>query len=271
MAFIDVSSLPGITLISGIDPDLRDIHLSAATVNSTVHPIDIYKEMRICRRLNENLRKYDRFLDAAGNVQKGPGKYTERYVICKNGTRIVPYDTDHELTINGIIITDDGQEGIACFDREPLSVITEVDINYIPPQVEIITVSSGSGLDAAQDQKLTDIANKTSQLTFSTLNKVDTDAGSLISNLPTLSEIEGSLILAKKTDVQEVNGIVSLLPLLSDIRTEMIKVNFGGLEITGNQLIVKDKDNVIIAVLDLFDANNNPTTTGSVFKRTVNQ
>lgn len=133
-------------LIASIDGPNRLIHLHADTVGTTILPIDIYKEMRTLRRSDENLRKYDRFLDAAGNIAKGGGKFTERYVIEKFGTRIVPFDTSQELTVAGTIITDDGQEGIACFDRTPLTATTVVDINYIPPQVEVITITTGSGV-----------------------------------------------------------------------------------------------------------------------------
>lgn len=66
--------------------------------------------------------------------------------MCNSGTKIVPYDTTHILSITGTIITDDGQEGIYCFDRSPLSATTSVSINYIPPQVEVITVNTGSGV-----------------------------------------------------------------------------------------------------------------------------
>lgn len=146
MAYIDVSTLPGVTLLAGIDPVTRDMFLSAATVDATINPMDIYSEMRICRRLNESLRPYDVFLTAFGNIAKGGGKFTERYVQQNQGTRFVPFDISHELTVNGTVITDDGQEGIACFDRTSLNVATVVDINYIPPQVEVITVNSGSGV-----------------------------------------------------------------------------------------------------------------------------
>lgn len=145
MAYIDVSAVTGVTLLAGIDPDTRDMFLSANTVGAAINPIDIYKEMRTCRSEIETLRPYDVFLSAFGNVPKGGGKFTERYVQCNSGTRIVPFDISHELTITGTIITDDGQEGIACFDRTTLTVSTIVDINYIPPQVEIIEVSTGGG------------------------------------------------------------------------------------------------------------------------------
>jgi hypothetical protein len=150
------------TLIASIDGPNRLIYLHADTVGATVNPIDIYKEMRAMRRADEVLRQYDRFLDAAGNVSKGGGKFTERYVIAQSGTKIVPFNTDHELTINGTIITDDGQEGIACFDRSPLSGTTIVDINYVPPQVEVIRV--GSGLDVEQSTSMTNIESLVAEL-----------------------------------------------------------------------------------------------------------
>ncbi len=125
-------------LISYIDGINRDVFLSADTVGESVHPIDLYKEMRELRRLDEGLRRFPLFMQAKGSDAKGGGKFTERYVVLLQGTRIIPYNVSHALTIVGTIITDDGQEGIACFDRSPLSTTTRVDINYQPPQVEIV-------------------------------------------------------------------------------------------------------------------------------------
>lgn len=139
------------TLIASIDGDTRRVFLHADTVGASVHPIDIYKEMRSLRRSSEVLRNYDLFMKASGNEAKGGGKFTERFVTLLLGTRIVPFDTSHELTITGTLITDDGTEGIAAFDRSSLSPTTVVDINYVPPQVEVITVTTGSGLDAEQN------------------------------------------------------------------------------------------------------------------------
>jgi hypothetical protein len=133
-------------VIDHIDAPNRDIYLHADTVGADLEPVDIYREMRALRRSDETLRPYDVFLTAKGYDQKGPGKYTERYVVCNLGTRIIPYDTSHTLTVIGTIITDDGQEGVACFDRSPLSPTTIVDINYQPPQVEVIEVNTGSGV-----------------------------------------------------------------------------------------------------------------------------
>ncbi len=141
-------------LIDYIDGPNRNIYLHSSTVNTSIHPMDIYKEMRTLRKNDESLRKYDLFLSASGFEYKGGGKYTERLVKCLLGTRIIPYDADQELTITGVLITDDGQEGIACFDRSLLSPTTVVDINYVPPQVEVITVSGGSGLTTEEHNKL---------------------------------------------------------------------------------------------------------------------
>jgi len=132
-------------LIANIDGASRRIFLSADTVGIDLNPIDIYKEMRTLRRLDEDLRKWNLFMSASGNVPKGGGKFTERLVTLLNGTRIVPFDTDHELTVVGTVITDDGQEGIAAFDRSSLDINTTVDINYVPPQVEVIEVVVGTG------------------------------------------------------------------------------------------------------------------------------
>ena len=125
-------------IIESIDGPNRLIYLHADTVNAEVDPMDIYREMRQFRRLNEDLRKYDVFMEASGNISKGGGKSTPKLTTLLDGTRIVPYDANSYLTITGEIITDDAQSGIDCFNRTGL--INRVDINYIPPQVEIIYV-----------------------------------------------------------------------------------------------------------------------------------
>ena len=132
-------------VVASVNGVTRRIYLSISTMNASVHPIDIYKEVRALRRTDESLRKFDNFLEASGNVAKGGGKFTPRLVTCLSGTRIVPYDSTHELTITGEVITDDEQSGVDCFDKSLLSVGVGVDINYIPPQVEIIVISGDSG------------------------------------------------------------------------------------------------------------------------------
>ena len=142
-------------LIDHIDAPNRLIYLSASTVNTAVHPIEIYKEMRTLREVDTSIRGYDIFLKAYGNVPKGGGKATERYVQTIAGTKIVPFNTSHVLSIVGTIITDDGSEGVECFDRLLLDPLVTVDINYVPPQVEIITINiGGSALTSEEHNKL---------------------------------------------------------------------------------------------------------------------
>lgn len=139
----------------------RRIYLSSSTLNASVHPMDLYREMRTLRRTNLALRPYDVFMSAFGNVPKGSGKFTERYVRLNNCV-IVPFDTDHTLTITGTIISDTGVEGILVFDTSVLSVGTAVSINYVPPQVEVITVNTGgSALTTAEHDKLFSVPTAT--------------------------------------------------------------------------------------------------------------
>lgn len=139
-------------VIDHIDGPNRDIYLSASTVGADFDPMEAYKEMRTLRRTDENLRKFELFLQAKGYEPTGGGKFTARYVVQLEGTRFIPYDTTHVLNVIGTVITDDGQSGVDCFDRGPLSPSIVVDINYIPPQVEVIEVVVGSAV-TEQDKR----------------------------------------------------------------------------------------------------------------------
>lgn len=142
-------------MVDYIDGENRLIYLDASTANASIHPIDIFKEVRTMRKVDENLQKYKSFIRADGNVLKAGVKSTERYVTLLAGTRIVPYDTSHTLTLTGTIITDDGNEGIDCFNKTLLTLGSNVNINYFPPQVEVITVTiGGSALTTEEHNKL---------------------------------------------------------------------------------------------------------------------
>lgn len=129
-------------MIDYIDGENRLIYLDATTVNASIHPIEIYREVRTFRKNDESLRKYNNFMKSDGNIPKGGGKFTERYFTLLEGARIVPYDISHVLSITGTLLTDDGQEGVFAFNRLPLTVGVQVDIQYIPPQVEVININS---------------------------------------------------------------------------------------------------------------------------------
>lgn len=93
---------------------------------------------------------------------------------------------------------------------------------------------------------------------------------SKLDSKPSLANIESSLVLAKKSDVDILGAIVNGIPSLSEIRDEMINIQFGGLEISNNQMTIKDKDGAVIAIFNLKDAQGNPTMT-TVYKREVVQ
>jgi hypothetical protein len=118
--------------------------------------MDAYKEMRTLRASDETLRPYDIFMIAQGNESTGLTSSTPRRVRMENGTRFVPFDTDQNLVVIGEVITDDGGKGTAAFDRSSLSLSTEVDIDYIPPQVEILSVNTGSGVTEADKVDISD-------------------------------------------------------------------------------------------------------------------
>lgn len=187
-------------LISYIDPIARDIHLHADTVGASIHPMDIYREVRTLRRTTPELRKYKPFLTGRGADSKGGGKTTERYVLLLDGTRVVPYNVSHVLTVTGTIITDDGQEGVSCFDRAPLSSTTRVDINYIPPQVEVVTISTGDAATIATVQAGL-VAQGYSAARASNLDNLDAEVSSIEggSTGPTAEELATAVLNAAQT------------------------------------------------------------------------
>ena len=152
-------------LVASTDYPNKRIYLHADSVGQDVQPIDIYKELRAERRLDETKRRFDPMLTAFGNDPAGPSN-TPRFANLATGCRIVPYDSSHILSIVGALIsTADGLAGPDLFDRAPLGVGVEVDIDYQPPQVEIIYVNTGS---AVTEQDKDDIASKTQILILST-------------------------------------------------------------------------------------------------------
>lgn len=163
-------------VIDHIDGPNRDIYLSASTMLSDFEPMDAYYEMRTLRRTDESLRKFNLFLQAKGREPKGGGTFTERYVIQLEGTRFIPYDSSHTLTVVGTVITDDGQSGVDCFDRSPLTSTSIVDINYIPPQVEIIELGTSGLTPTESDALLQNTTDLTSVVSDIGLIQIDITA-----------------------------------------------------------------------------------------------
>ena len=110
----------------------------------------------------------------------------------------------HALTITGTIITDDGYEGVHCFDRSLLSSDVTVDINYVPPQVEVITINTGSGLTTEEHDRLMDldtsgIGNIPADVWAYTVRELTVEAG--------LTQEQADILMkaASKSDVYGAN------------------------------------------------------------------
>lgn len=145
----------------------RRIYLAQGV--SSYAPIeDIYREYRNQRRLDENLRKFEPLLVAEGNVAKGGGKFTPRYVKLLNGTKIVPYDEALRLDLVGEIITDNPDVDPEIYDITGLT--TAKPLFILPSEAEVITVQTGSGVTP---QDILDIAAQV----WNTLKSSHTTAG----------------------------------------------------------------------------------------------
>lgn len=132
-------------LVASTDYSTKRIFLGPDSIGVNILPIDIYKEVRAERRLNTTKRTFYPMIRSFGNEPAGPSN-TPRFTVLESGVRIVPYDASATLLVTGALIsTTEGLAGADLFDRSPLSPGVEVDIDYQPPQVEIITINTGGG------------------------------------------------------------------------------------------------------------------------------
>lgn len=106
---------------------------------TTFHPIDdIYREYRDERRTTEDFRQYNPFMAAYGNIPKGGGKATPRYLVLLEGTKIVPYDQPARIVVNGEILTDDPEGDPDPFFMDDLTSAIQVVVS--PADAEIVYV-----------------------------------------------------------------------------------------------------------------------------------
>jgi len=103
---------------------------------------DLYHEYRTARRTDENLRKFDAFMRAEGNIAKGAGAFTPRYVVLLDGFKMIPYDESLQVNQLGDIITDDPDNDPTLYD---ISYITGPKPIFIKPsEAETIQLNSDS-------------------------------------------------------------------------------------------------------------------------------
>jgi len=129
-----------VPIIDSINGVTRRIYLKSGV--SSYHPIDdLYKEYRNLRRLDESIRKYEPLLIASGNVNKGGGKATPRYVTLLDGTKVVPFDENGTITQTGEMITDDPDLDATLYDLS--GFVSPIKIFITPSEAEVILVNPG--------------------------------------------------------------------------------------------------------------------------------
>lgn len=136
-------------LIASINGATRKVFLNPAEAIGgilTFHPtVDLYAAYKELRAADESVRPYNAFMRAEGNLPKGGGKYTPRFTMLLEGTKLVIPAGVTRVNITGELLTDDGSDPI------DVSLITgPCRIDYQPAEAEIIRVTtSGSELTAS--------------------------------------------------------------------------------------------------------------------------
>ena len=127
--------------IDYIDGESRRIYLKEGV--SDFYPIeDIYHEYRHLRRTDENLRKWEPFLLAEGNISKGGGAFTPRYVMLLDGTKIIPFNESLQVNQLGDMITDNADVDPILYDVQYITVGKTIFIK--PSEAETIQLNSES-------------------------------------------------------------------------------------------------------------------------------
>jgi hypothetical protein len=129
-------------IIDYIDGTTRRIYLLSGV--SDYFPIeDIYHEYRNRRRLDaDELRKYNPLLRAEGNVPKGAGAFTPRFVVLLEGTKIVPFNESLQINQLGDMITDNPDVDPSLYDISGLTAAKPIFIK--PSEAETIQLNSSS-------------------------------------------------------------------------------------------------------------------------------
>lgn len=141
-----------VPIIDYIDGYTRRVYLKSGVTD--IYPIeDIYHEYRHLRRTVEALQKWSPLLRAEGNISKGAGKYTPRYIVLIDGTKIVPFDEATQLNQLGDIITDDPVSDATLYDVSTLTTAKHIFIQ--PPGAEVIRLDSAAIEHSSFNNKVT--------------------------------------------------------------------------------------------------------------------
>lgn len=129
-----------VPIIDSIDGVTRRIFLKQGV--SDYFPIeDLYHEYRNRRRLDtDGIRKYNPLLKAEGNIPKGGGAFTPRYVVLLEGCKVVPYDEALQISQLGDMITDDPDTDPLLYDISGLTTAKPIFIT--PSESETIQLNT---------------------------------------------------------------------------------------------------------------------------------
>jgi hypothetical protein len=193
-------------LVAAVDYPNKRIILGVDSVGVDIQPMDLYVEMRARRRLNaDNDRKFFPMLLAEGNEPAGPSN-TPRRVVFADGVRIIPFNVSHILRVRGSMVSKiESLAGPDLFDRSTLGTGIEVDIDYQPPQVEIIERGT-SGLTPGESSQL------------ATIVSVDGSIDAL-SALSAAIDAKIDILQSLTSELHQINGLKDGTPAESDGRT----------------------------------------------------
>jgi len=135
--------------VASVNYQTKRIYLSAATVNTSLDLLDVYKDVRALRAITPEHQQHLPIIIAGGNIQKTPTTYTQPYVQLLYGAYIIPYDTIQTLVVTREVFSDDGRAGLSCFDRSILASHVDIDIQVSQVEVREVVVSGSTGPSAA--------------------------------------------------------------------------------------------------------------------------
>lgn len=140
-------------IIDSIDGSTRRIFLKEGVSN--FFPIeDLYHEYRNRRRLDiDGIRKYNPLLRAEGNIPKGGGAFTPRYVVLLEGCKIVPFNETLQLNQLGDMITDDPDTDATLYDISNLTFPKPIFIT--PSEAETIQLNTAEIEFSTYNNKVT--------------------------------------------------------------------------------------------------------------------
>ena len=137
-------------IVATWDGENRRVYLHADTVNAVWNAVDLYREYRIQRRTDETFRRWEPLLRMEGNIAKGGGRATPRYITMLDSAKIIPYDAAGFTRVAGEIITDDETSP---YDYSTLT--NPMVVEPSPAEAEIILVDTGGSFTPADRDAVT--------------------------------------------------------------------------------------------------------------------